>query len=82
MVFLAQIGVLIEDKEFIGSYMNGKPWKAGKFAFSLRLSLWAEHLGLHVGEVSGFNFLHFLIAMFDLYLIRLKEIVILHIVNM
>uniref|UniRef100_A0A1D1XVZ3 phospholipase D n=3 Tax=Magnoliopsida TaxID=3398 RepID=A0A1D1XVZ3_9ARAE len=47
----SEIGVLIEDRDFIGSYMNGKPWKAGKFAFSLRLSLWAEHLGLHVGEI-------------------------------
>ncbi|XP_078439374.1 phospholipase D zeta 1-like isoform X2 [Wolffia australiana] len=48
----SEIGVLIEDKEFIDSYMNGKPWKAGKFAFSLRLSLWAEHLGLHMGEIN------------------------------
>ncbi|MQL92978.1 hypothetical protein Taro_025613, partial [Colocasia esculenta] len=48
----SEIGVLIEDKDFVQSYMNGKPWKAGKFAFSLRLSLWAEHLGLHVGETN------------------------------
>lgn len=32
--------------------MDGKPWKAGKFAFSLRVSLWAEHLGLCAEEVS------------------------------
>uniref|UniRef100_A0A2P2JI55 Uncharacterized protein n=1 Tax=Rhizophora mucronata TaxID=61149 RepID=A0A2P2JI55_RHIMU len=32
--------------------MDGKPWKAGKFAISLRLSLWSEHLGLHAREVS------------------------------
>lgn len=32
--------------------MDGKPWKAGKFAFSLRVSLWAEHLGLNTEEVS------------------------------
>ncbi|KAM7271212.1 hypothetical protein ACFE04_030426 [Oxalis oulophora] len=30
--------------------MGGKPYKAGKFAPSLRLSLWSEHLGLHAGE--------------------------------
>ncbi|OAY75359.1 Phospholipase D zeta 1 [Ananas comosus] len=47
----SEIGVLIEDKEFVTSRMNGKPWKAGKFSFSLRLSLWSEHLGLHRGEV-------------------------------
>ncbi|XP_042519639.1 phospholipase D zeta 1-like isoform X2 [Macadamia integrifolia] len=48
----SEIAVLIEDKEFVDSSMSGKPWKAGKFAFSLRLSLWSEHLGLHAGEVS------------------------------
>ncbi|KMZ62684.1 Phospholipase D zeta [Zostera marina] len=47
----SEIGVLIEDKKFVGSLMDGKPWKAGKCALSLRLSLWAEHLGLRVGEV-------------------------------
>lgn len=46
-----QIGVLIEDKEFVDSWMGGKPWRAGKFASSLRLTLWSEHLGLRVGEV-------------------------------
>lgn len=48
----SEIGVIIEDKEFVDSSMNGKPWKAGKFAHSLRCSLWCEHLGLHLGEVS------------------------------
>ncbi|XP_073113802.1 phospholipase D zeta 1 isoform X2 [Elaeis guineensis] len=48
----SEIGVLIEDKEFVASYMNGKPWKAGKFSLSLRLSLWSEHLGLHAEEIS------------------------------
>ncbi|KAF6141252.1 hypothetical protein GIB67_024336 [Kingdonia uniflora] len=47
----SEIGVLIEDKELVASSMNGKPWKAGKFSFSLRLSLWSEHLGLHAGEI-------------------------------
>ncbi|XP_073292448.1 phospholipase D zeta 1-like [Primulina huaijiensis] len=47
----SEISVVIEDKEFVDSTMNGKPWKAGKFAFSLRLSLWAEHLGLNIEEV-------------------------------
>ncbi|CAH1415118.1 unnamed protein product [Lactuca virosa] len=47
----SEIGVLIEDKEVVGSYMGGNPWKAGKFALSLRLSLWSEHLGLHGSEI-------------------------------
>ncbi|XWS14128.1 hypothetical protein CRYUN_Cryun36dG0096700 [Craigia yunnanensis] len=47
----SEIGVLIEDKELVDSRMGGNPWKAGKFALSLRLSLWSEHLGLRRGEV-------------------------------
>ncbi|XP_060197605.1 phospholipase D zeta 1 isoform X1 [Lycium barbarum] len=47
----SEIGVLIEDKEFVDSFMGGKPRKAGKFALSLRLSLWSEHLGLRTAEV-------------------------------
>ncbi|KAF3795715.1 Phospholipase D zeta 1 [Nymphaea thermarum] len=46
----SEIGALIEDKEFVGSYMSGNPWKAGRFAYSLRISLWCEHLGLHPSE--------------------------------
>ncbi|KAL9256264.1 Phospholipase D zeta 1-like protein [Drosera capensis] len=48
----SEIGVLIEDKEIVASRMGGKPWKAGKFALGLRLSMWSEHLGLRGGEVS------------------------------
>lgn len=47
----SEIGIIIEDKEFVESSMNGKPWKAGKFTFSLRLSLWSEHLGLRPEEI-------------------------------
>ncbi|GKE21603.1 phospholipase D zeta 1-like protein isoform X1 [Tanacetum coccineum] len=52
-VCLDYIGVLIEDKEFVASSMGGNPWKAGKFALSLRLSLWSEHLGLHSNEINN-----------------------------
>lgn len=52
--YLFQIGVVIEDKEFLESSMDGQPWKAGKFSYSLRCSLWSEHLGLHAGEVGNF----------------------------
>ncbi|KAJ7973311.1 Phospholipase [Quillaja saponaria] len=48
----SEIGMLIEDNEFLESYMDGEPWNAGKFSYSLRCSLWSEHLGLHAGEVS------------------------------
>jgi phospholipase D1/2 len=43
--------MIIEDKEVVSSIMDGRHWEAGKFSLSLRLSLWAEHLGLHPGEV-------------------------------
>ncbi|KAL0482919.1 phospholipase D [Acrasis kona] len=42
----SEIAVVIEDKEFVPGKMNGQPYKAGKFALSLRLRLWKEHLGL------------------------------------
>uniref|UniRef100_A0A0E0FKT8 Phospholipase n=1 Tax=Oryza nivara TaxID=4536 RepID=A0A0E0FKT8_ORYNI len=48
----SEIGMIIEDKEVVSSIMDGRHWEAGKFSLSLRLSLWAEHLGLHPGEVS------------------------------
>lgn len=31
--------------------MSGQPWKAGKFSYTLRCSLWSEHLGLQRNEV-------------------------------
>jgi phospholipase D1/2 len=43
--------MIIEDKEMVSSTMDGSHWEAGKFSLSLRLSLWAEHLGLRAGEV-------------------------------
>jgi len=48
----SEIGVLIEDREFVDSCMGGKHWKAGKFASSLRLALWSEHLGLSAAEIN------------------------------
>ncbi|XP_028779524.1 phospholipase D zeta 2 [Neltuma alba] len=48
----SEIGVVIEDKEYVDSSMDGKPWKAGKFSYSLRCSLWSEHLGLPTGEIN------------------------------
>ncbi|XP_023000142.1 phospholipase D zeta 1 isoform X1 [Cucurbita maxima] len=48
----SEIAIVIEDKELINSYMGGQPWKAGKFCWSLRLSLWSEHLGLRPGQIN------------------------------
>ncbi|XP_075512375.1 phospholipase D zeta 1-like isoform X2 [Primulina tabacum] len=51
----SEIGVLIEDKEFVDLWMGGKTWRGGKFASSLRLTLWSENLGLLVREVDFIN---------------------------
>ncbi|KAL1820351.1 hypothetical protein ACET3Z_015220 [Daucus carota] len=48
----SEIGVLVEDKDWVESSMNGEPWRAGKFAYSLRISLWLEHLGLNPSEIN------------------------------
>jgi len=42
----SEIAVLIEDQEEIDSYMAGRPWKAKKFAASLRRQLFRKHIGL------------------------------------
>eukprot|EP00250_Pteridium_aquilinum_P013724 c21534_g1_i1 orf=388-3765(+) len=47
----SEVAVVLEDKEFVDSYMDCKPWQAGSFARSLRMSLWAEHLGLAQSEI-------------------------------
>lgn len=49
----SEIVILVEDNEYVDSYMNQQPWKAGRFAHSLRLSLWSEHLGLRGLEVNN-----------------------------
>ncbi|XP_057962752.1 phospholipase D zeta 1-like isoform X2 [Malania oleifera] len=47
----SEIAVLVEDKDVFISSMDGEPWKAGKFSYSLRLSLWSEHLGIQGEEI-------------------------------
>ncbi|KAI5065331.1 hypothetical protein GOP47_0020026 [Adiantum capillus-veneris] len=48
----SEVAVVLEDKEFIDSYMDSRPWKAGRLAHWLRMSLWAEHLGLAESEMN------------------------------
>ncbi|KAI9496611.1 hypothetical protein BDB00DRAFT_758105, partial [Zychaea mexicana] len=38
--------LVVIGSEMIPSYMDGKEYKAAKFAHSLRMQLWKEHLGL------------------------------------
>ncbi len=42
----SEIAVLYHDVETFPSKMNGKDWQAGKFAHSLRMRLWKEHVGM------------------------------------
>jgi phospholipase D1/2 len=47
----SEMGVVLEDLEQMDSMVNGKPSSVGPFAHSLRISLWAEHLGLQHSEL-------------------------------
>jgi phospholipase D1/2 len=42
----SELSIVIEDMDTIESTMNGKPYKAGRHAATLRRMLWREHLGL------------------------------------
>ena len=42
----SEIAVIVEDPTPIESYMNGKPYRASKFAATLRRQLFRKHLGL------------------------------------
>ncbi|CAI2162099.1 19719_t:CDS:10 [Funneliformis geosporum] len=42
----SEIAIVIEDKKNISTRMNGKEYQAAKFAYTLRCSLFKEHLGL------------------------------------
>ena len=42
----SEIAVLIEDPQEIDSYMAGQPWRAKKFAASLRREIFRKHIGL------------------------------------
>uniref|UniRef100_A0A0R3RYQ1 phospholipase D n=1 Tax=Elaeophora elaphi TaxID=1147741 RepID=A0A0R3RYQ1_9BILA len=42
----SEVCILVKDCENVSSQMDGKPYNAGKFAFSLRKALMMEHLGL------------------------------------
>ncbi|KAI9272214.1 hypothetical protein EDC94DRAFT_655615 [Helicostylum pulchrum] len=42
----SEIAMLVEDTEMVSSFMDGEEYKAAKFAHTLRMQLWKEHLGL------------------------------------
>ncbi|KAG2237483.1 hypothetical protein INT48_005516 [Thamnidium elegans] len=42
----SEIAVVIEDTDLVDSRMNGQPYKATRYALTLRMQLFKEHLGL------------------------------------
>eukprot|EP00794_Sanderia_malayensis_P012984 gene12984-14322_t len=42
----SEIAIIVNDTEMVDSEMNGEPYKAGKFASSIRQQIYREHLGL------------------------------------
>lgn len=48
----SEVAVYLEDEEFEGHIMNGKPYKSGRFAGSLRRMLMREHLGIYKKSTS------------------------------
>jgi phospholipase D1/2 len=42
----SELSIVMEDYDYIDSEMDGKPYKAGRHAATLRRLLWREHLGL------------------------------------
>ncbi|KAI7866085.1 hypothetical protein BDF14DRAFT_1818672 [Spinellus fusiger] len=52
----SEIAVVIEDTDLIPSKMNGQPYNAGRYALTLRMRLFKEHLGLL--STSGIPSLH------------------------
>lgn len=42
----SEIAVIIHDPDTIDSYMDGRPWRASRFAASLRREIFRKHLGL------------------------------------
>ncbi|ORX62840.1 phospholipase D/nuclease [Hesseltinella vesiculosa] len=48
----SEIAVVVEDTDIVTSRMDGKEYQAGRFALTLRLHLFKEHLGLLHGHLT------------------------------
>lgn len=44
----SEVAAVIRDNEMIDTFMNGEPYKVGRFPHTLRLRLMREHLGISV----------------------------------
>jgi phospholipase D1/2 len=47
----SECAAIVRDTDMIWSKMAGKPYRVGRFAYTLRLRLMREHLGLDVDEI-------------------------------
>lgn len=47
----SEVAVCVRDTKIVESKMAGKPWKAAKFAHSLRVRLMREHLGVDIDNL-------------------------------
>lgn len=47
----SECAAIVRDTDMIWSTMAGKPYRVGRFAYTLRLRLMREHLGLDVDEI-------------------------------
>ncbi|KAK0388300.1 hypothetical protein NLU13_4545 [Sarocladium strictum] len=47
----SECAAIVRDTDMIWSKMAGKPYRVGRFAYSLRMRLMREHLGLDVDEI-------------------------------
>lgn len=55
----SEVAAIVRDREMVDTMMDEKPYKAGKFAHTLRMRLMREHLGVDVDlvELVEFRFL-------------------------
>lgn len=51
----SEVAVCVRDTKVVESRMAGKPWKAGKFAHSLRVRLMREHLGVDMDKLDAID---------------------------
>lgn len=42
----SEIAIIIQDQDYVESTMDGRPWRASRFASSLRREIFRKHLGL------------------------------------
>lgn len=47
----SEVAAVVRDTDMLWSRMNGKPYRVGRFAHTLRMRLMREHLGLDVDQI-------------------------------